>query len=63
MEANPSGAWWFGMGLQEEKNVEAWFARYVDGLTSVIWHADRAGPSHDYCLALVMPGRRKSVEP
>jgi SRSO17 transposase len=30
---------------------------------SVIGHADRAGPLQDYCLGLVMPGERKSVEP
>jgi SRSO17 transposase len=29
----------------------------------VIGHADRAVPLHDYCLGLVMPGERKSVEP
>jgi SRSO17 transposase len=37
--------------------------RYVEGLVSVIGHADRAGPLQDYCLGLVMPGERKSVEP
>ncbi len=30
---------------------------------SVIGHADRAKPLRDYCLGLVMPGERKSVEP
>ena len=30
---------------------------------SVIGHADRAGPLRDYCLGLIMPGERKSVEP
>jgi P4 family phage/plasmid primase-like protien len=30
---------------------------------SVIGHADRAGPLHDYFLGLVLPGERKSVEP
>ena len=29
----------------------------------VIGHADRAGPLRDYCMGLVMPGERKSVEP
>jgi SRSO17 transposase len=51
------------MGLHETKDIESRFARYVDGLVSVIGHADRAGPLHDYCLGLVMPGERKSVEP
>src|SRR5208337_4756698 len=33
------------------------------GLVSVIGHADRAGPLRDYCLGLIMPCERKSVEP
>jgi SRSO17 transposase len=51
------------MGLHGWKDIEARFARYVDGLVSVVGHADRAGPLRDYCTALVMPGDRKSVEP
>src|SRR5258706_122724 len=51
------------MGLHEAKDIESRFSRYVEGLVSVIGHADRAGPLHDYCLGLVMPGERKSVEP
>ena len=39
------------------------FSAYVEGLVSVIGHADRAKPLRDYCLGLVMPGERKSVEP
>ena len=39
------------------------FAAYVDGLASVIGHADRVGPLRDYCVGLVMPAERKSVEP
>src|SRR5882724_216631 len=39
------------------------FSAYVDGLVSVIGHADRAGPLRDYCLGLMMPSERKSVEP
>ena len=30
---------------------------------SVIGHKDRAGPLRDYCVGLIMPGERKSVEP
>src|SRR5258706_7678852 len=51
------------MGLHEAKDIESRFTRYVEGLVSVIGHADRAVPLHDYCLGLVMPGERKSVEP
>src|ERR687885_582317 len=42
---------------------EARFLAYVDGLIGVIGHADRARPLHDYCVGLLMPGERKSVEP
>src|SRR5476651_357363 len=39
------------------------FSAYVEGLVSVIGHADRAGPLRDYCIGLMMPCERKSVEP
>ena len=51
------------MGLRGKKDIESRFVRYVDGLVSVIGHADRAGPLRDYCTGLVMPVERKSVEP
>src|SRR5947209_2299775 len=39
------------------------FGAYVEALAEVIGHADRAVPLHDYCLGLLLPGERKSVEP
>jgi SRSO17 transposase len=51
------------MGLRESKEIESRFARYVEGLVSVIGHQDRSGPLRDYCIGLVMAGERKSVEP
>lgn len=39
------------------------FEAYVEALTGVIGHADRAEPLRDYCLGLMMPVARKSVEP
>src|SRR4051812_12935866 len=39
------------------------FAAYVDALAEVIGHADRAAPLRDYCLRLLLPGERKSIEP
>jgi SRSO17 transposase len=42
---------------------EAAFAAYVESLVEVIGHADRAEPLSDYCLGLLLPGERKSVEP
>src|SRR5262245_54376318 len=52
-----------GMGLPRSNDGEARFSAYVEGLTSVIGHADRAKPLRDYCLGLMMPCERKSVEP
>jgi SRSO17 transposase len=51
------------MGRRGTKGIEARFDRYVEALVGVIGHEHRAGPLHDYCLGLVMPGERKSVEP
>src|SRR4029078_11862489 len=45
------------------RSSKARFAAYVEKLTEVIGHADRAGPLRDYCTGLVMPAERKSVEP
>ncbi len=42
---------------------EAAFSVYVDHLVKVIGHADRVDPLRDYCLGLLMPLERKSVEP
>src|SRR6266545_7177441 len=53
----------FGMGLRGARGIESRFVAYVEGLVSVIGHADRAGPLRDYCTGLVMPCERKSVEP
>ena len=39
------------------------FAAYVEVLSAALGHADRTGPFRDYCLGLLMPVERKSVEP
>src|SRR4051794_24552100 len=39
------------------------FTTYVEALAEVIGHADRTAPLRDYCLGLLLPGDRKSVEP
>ena len=51
------------MNRQLSEDSETRFARYVEGLTSTIGHADRAAPLHDYCVGLVAAEGRKSVEP
>jgi SRSO17 transposase len=45
------------------QECDAAFSTYVDHLVNVIGHADRVGPLRDYCLGLLMPLERKSVEP
>jgi SRSO17 transposase len=45
------------------QSSEARFVEYVDALTTVLGRWDRAGPLKDYCIGLLMPGERKSVEP
>jgi hypothetical protein len=42
---------------------EARFAHYIESLTGVLGHVDRAAPLKDYCTGLLMPVERKSVEP
>jgi SRSO17 transposase len=51
------------MGLQVLDESDERFSRYVEGLASVIGHADRINPLRDYCTGLMMPCERKSVEP
>src|SRR5262245_1943583 len=51
------------MGGARTEDSESRFLRYVQGLASVIGHADRVGPLHAYCLGLMVSRGRKSVEP
>jgi len=51
------------MDHQATEESEARFVEYVEALTSVIGHPDRAAPLHDYCVGLVATEGRKSVEP
>ena len=46
-----------GMRLSRE------FDEYLDGLTKAIGHLDRHEPLRKYCTGLMLPGKRKSVEP
>jgi SRSO17 transposase len=50
------------MDLQARSSERRFWA-YVEGLVSVIGHADRAKPLRDYCRGLMLPCERKSVEP
>jgi SRSO17 transposase len=51
------------MGLVTKADRGDRFAAYVEGLTGVIGHADRAVPLRDYCAGLLVTEGRKSVEP
>jgi len=51
------------MGRRLTDGSEARFAAYVEGLASVIGHADRVAPLEAYCIGLLLPCERKSVEP
>jgi SRSO17 transposase len=51
------------MGLELVDDGASRFAAFVEELTSVIGHADRAAPLRDYCVGLLAADGRKSVEP
>jgi SRSO17 transposase len=51
------------MDLPKSSEAASRFSAYIDGLTSTIGHAGRAKPLRDYCVGLMMPCERKSVEP
>jgi SRSO17 transposase len=51
------------MDRKELMDSEARFEAFVGGIADVIGHADRRHPLHDYCVGLVGPSERKSVEP
>jgi SRSO17 transposase len=51
------------MGRRLTDGSEARFAGYIEELASVIGHADRVAPLEAYCIGLMLPCERKSVEP
>jgi SRSO17 transposase len=51
------------MGLETVSDGADRFMAFVEELTSVIGHADRAAPLRDYCIGLLTAEGRKSVEP
>jgi SRSO17 transposase len=51
------------MDIASCTSSESRFVAYLDGLVSVIGHADREKPLGDYCRGLLLPCERKSVEP
>ena len=51
------------MGRRARGDCDERLEAYIDGLAGVIGHADRVRPLHDYCVGLLLPAERKSVEP
>jgi SRSO17 transposase len=51
------------MDLRATHDSESRLAAYVEGLASVIGHGARVQPLRDYCVGLLLPCERKSVEP
>ena len=49
--------------LDWQDAAERRFEEYLEAIGSVLGHADRRAPMHDYCTGLLLPGQRKSVEP
>jgi SRSO17 transposase len=46
------------MGASESR-----FRRFVERLAGAVGHVDREEPLRAYCIGLMLPGDRKSVEP
>lgn len=49
--------------LSDTRGSRSRLRAYVEGLTVALGHADRASPFRSYCIGLLLPGARKSVEP
>lgn len=47
------------MGLSPERR----FDRYCDGIANALAHADREQPARRTIKGLMLPGKRKSIEP
>ena len=44
-------------------STESRFRAFVEQLSGAVGHADREEPLRAYCMGLMLPGERKSVEP
>ncbi|MCE5333415.1 MAG: IS701 family transposase [Desulfobacteraceae bacterium] len=51
------------MGKAPEPNIEARFHAYAAELSTALGHSDRVEPFRAYCMGLLLPVERKSVEP
>ena len=51
------------MDLKQKAAADHRFDAYIETIADVLGHADRRGPMRAYCTGLLLPGKRKSVEP
>src|ERR671928_212903 len=49
--------------LDRDGAAEQRFEAYLDAITAVLGHAGRTRPARAYCMGLLLPGERKSIEP
>src|ERR687884_1230275 len=49
--------------LDQDGAAEQRFEAYLDAITAVLGHAGRTRPARAYCMGLLLPGERKSIEP
>jgi SRSO17 transposase len=49
--------------LDGKDAAERRFSEYLEAIASVLGHTDRRGPVRGYVTGLLLPGKRKSVEP
>src|ERR1700758_4479764 len=50
-------------GARQPLTSEARLAAYLDAIAGVLGHARRAAAAQAYCIGLLLPGERKSIEP
>src|SRR5919205_584811 len=49
--------------LDQDGAAQQRFEAYLDAITAVLGHAGRTRPARAYCMGLLLPGERKSIEP
>jgi SRSO17 transposase len=50
-------------GAKRRQTGEARFAAFLDEIAAVLGHASRGAAARAYCTGLLLPGKRRSVEP
>ncbi len=50
-------------GARRPRTGDGRFAAYLEAIAAVLGHASRASAARAYCIGLLLPGERKSIEP